>query len=163
MTMPATLTKVLAAANWSRDDFNNWKRRVGFSTDMPETSPGVAQELSRENALEVAYLAALSKTGAEPFNAKLRVEQWLRAEKRGKLSGGWAANPQSREAAAAYGQPFRNFAKADVGKLSVSLPNVLPNAPIPNASRDSKPATILVLIDLAEITRRIDTLFKDGR
>ena len=163
MTMPATLTKVLAAANWSRDDFNNWKRRVGFSTDMPETSPGVAQELSRENALEVAYLAALSKTGAEPYNAKLRVEQWLREEKRGKLPGAWAANPQSLEAAAAYGLPVRNFAKADLAKLSGSLPRVLPNSPIPNASRHSKPATVLVLIDLAEITRRVDVLFEEGR
>ena len=157
--MAVTLTQVLSVANWSRDDFNNWKRRVGFSTDMPETTPGVAQELSQENALEIAFLAALSETGAEPFNVKLRVEQWLREEKRGKLLGGWAANPKSLEARAAYGLPVRNFAKADVGKLSVSLPNVRANAPVPNAPRDSKPATVLVLIDLAEITRRIDALF----
>jgi len=158
--MPATLTQVLAAADWSRDDFNNWKRRIGFSTKMPETSPGVAQEFSRENALEVAYLAALSKTGFEPYICNLRVEQWLRDEKRGKLPGGWASNPQSVERS---GLPLRNFAKADVGRLAVGLPNVQPTAPMPNASRNSKPATVLVLIDLAEITRRIDALFDQRR
>jgi hypothetical protein len=159
--MAVTLTQVLRVAKWSRDDFNNWKRRVGFSTKMQETSPGVAQELSRQNALEVAFLAAISNTGAAPYNSKLRVEQWLREEKRGKLPEGWAANPQSLEALAAYGVPIRNFAKADAGKLALNLPDAQPNRPkLPNSMYESKPATVLVLIDLAEIVRRIDALFE---
>jgi DNA-binding transcriptional ArsR family regulator len=167
--MLATLTQVLGIANWSRDDFNNWKRRADFWTDMPPTTPGVAQELSRENALEVAFLAAVAEVGADPYyGTRLEVLRWLREEKSGKLTPAWAANPQAARAKALkggqpIGQGFRNFAEANVGKLALNLrdePTQIPRQG--KAGHETKPATVLVLIDRAEIVRRIDTLFEKG-
>jgi hypothetical protein len=159
-TMAVTLTQALDVAYWTRDDFNNWKRRVGFSTRMPETSPGVTQMLSRDNVLEIALLAAASEFRVEPAYAKYRVEHWLREEKRGTLPAAFAVNPQSLEAYAAYGLPVRSFAKAEVGKLALKLPDIQPKHEQRFKKREPRPATVLMLIDLAEIVRRVDALFE---
>lgn len=165
--MTATLTQVLSIANWSRDDFNNWKRRAGFWTYMPETTPGVAQELSRESALEIAFLAAVAEVGANPYyGTRLEVKRWLLEEKSGKFPPAWAANPQAARVKALkggqpIGQGFRNFAEANVGKLALTLPDEPAWLPTQGkAVRESKPATVLVLVNRAEIVRRIDELFE---
>ena len=65
----AALADVLTVAKYSRNDFNYLKRKNLLRTTFAETSQGAAADLSRENALEIAFIAALSRGGATPKRA----------------------------------------------------------------------------------------------
>lgn len=160
--MAPTLTDVLTIAECSRDDFNNWKRRGAFTTTLPEATPGVSQELSRKTALELAFLSALAAAGFEPMEVRRETARWLKEESAGTLAPAWAANPNSRrrgKPAVQLGMGFGDFATANVDGLSVMLADEIEGGYRDGPKGEHRPATVLVLIDRAEIVRRIDELY----
>src|SRR5690349_1061069 len=89
-----TLPEVLTIVQCTRDDFNNWHRRGILSTKFPKATAGIPRVVTRENALELAFLAALVKCGIEPLAASHEVQRWLYAERRSRVSRYWATNPR---------------------------------------------------------------------
>jgi len=53
----------------SRSDAENWLARLDLSTAYAPTVRGIPRNYSRENVLELAFLAALIKTGWPPRRA----------------------------------------------------------------------------------------------
>lgn len=85
------LTNVLEIAGTTRNAFNHWHRNNLLATNFAKTTPGVALELSRENALDIAFMTALTQIGYKPGQAKPYVQRWLQEEREGILKPYWAS------------------------------------------------------------------------
>lgn len=133
----ATLADVLGVAQYSRNDFNYLKRKNLLRTKFAETTQGTPADLSRDNALEIAFIAALSRGGATPKRAALFADRLRIAV----LNG---------ERRAWYVFPDGNFTKTkwsdapDLERLSVELGS-----------------HILTSVCVEEIVRRVDKLFSE--
>jgi hypothetical protein len=74
----ANLTDVLEVSGATRNEFNYWVKKGYLMTRLAETSAGVARDISRENALEIAFLRALTHAGYSPRAAVKIVASWLK-------------------------------------------------------------------------------------
>ena len=84
---------ILRALGTTRNAVNYW-RAAGFITSaLPPTSAGVPQELTRENALEIAFMAVLTASGVAAAKAAMIVPRWLQDEREGQLSPTAATRP----------------------------------------------------------------------
>lgn len=133
----AALADVLKVAEYSRNDFNYLKRKNLLRTPFGETVAGVPSDLTRENALEVAFIAALSRGGATPkraaiFADRLRINV-LRGEKRA-----WYVLPAGDFKTTKWSD------EPDLRRLSIELKS-----------------HILVAVCVEEIVRRVDKLFSE--
>ena len=167
--MSPTLSEVLPIAKCSRDDFQNWRRRDGFSTELPPTKAGVAQELTRENALELSFVSVLTSAGYEPAEAKREAARWVKEEAQGTLAQAWATNPLSarrlpgRIAGVRKAADRRSLSADAINSLWIDLPDQIESGWVGEADKnEAQRATALVLIDRAEIVRRVDQLFADA-
>jgi len=61
----------------SRTDAENWLSRLPLSTEYAPTVRGVPRDYSRENVLELAFLAAMIRTGWPPRKAVRIVRELL--------------------------------------------------------------------------------------
>jgi hypothetical protein len=161
--MAPTLSEVLSVVECTRDDFNNWKRRDILATRLPNSRAGVAQEISRKTALEMAFLSALISGGFDTASAAAEVAKWLREEASGKLAAGWAGNPR-RPGADNLGLAFGGLEKLTFFDLAAALSDDDDTGYV-GGSRGGEfaPATMLVIIDRAEIVKRVDHLYAERR
>jgi hypothetical protein len=166
--MPQTvaLGAVLPLAACTRDDFNNWRRRGIYRSSLPETRKGVPQELGRNNALELAFLAAIIRAGFDPLDAKIEVSRWIKELSAGKLAPAWVANPRRKRTstAAALGLGFGTFNETNIYAVAgiSGLNDAGPGDESgwnDEAPKQVPPAAVLVFVNRAEIIRRIDNLF----
>ncbi|MCW5704104.1 MAG: hypothetical protein KIT82_16160 [Bradyrhizobium sp.] len=157
--MPPTLSEVLSVVECTRDDFNNWKRREILGTRLPNSRSGVAQEISRKTALEMAFLSALISGGFDTATASIQTAKWLREEATGKLTPAWAGNPRNKQSI-----EFGGFDKQTCEGLAAALADQI-EAGYVGAEKTGEfmPATMLVVIDRAAIVRRVDRLYSEQR
>lgn len=69
----------------SRTDVENWRDRVHLWTEYEPTTPGVAQNYSRENVLEMAVIAAMKKAGCPLRSASAYAGMVIRGHRNGDL------------------------------------------------------------------------------
>lgn len=159
--MAPTLQDVLAVARCTRDDFQNWARRKIFSTKFPKTTAGVARHLTRENALELAFISALVQSGIEPSRASDTVKRWLDAERNDGLTRFWAFNTREKKIAlknlGAMGCSFQSIREANFESLARRLPDPAPIDGTIDRKRDE--ATAIIIINRGKIVRSVDELF----
>lgn len=155
------LPEVLEVADMERVEFENLHRHEHLSKQI--RSKGGRFEITREQALEIAFMGALCRVGFKPSNARSEVARWLKQHRAGKLEAMWAANPR---------RPFEPDDGLGVGYDDRSFTfDVMSNAD-PDQSEDTgyaadkmaraastKKAVQIVFIDRAEILRRVDELF----
>jgi hypothetical protein len=154
--MPS-LAKALEEHETTRDAFNGWIRNGALSTDF-STSPGVRRDLTRENAIEIGFMAALARAGVDMKYRRELAEIWLRFLRQEKLPSLYIFDRDrvERRVTAHFGETlsdvFWRLAKPKSGFLA--------------AKDDSWPSrfegrlpTDIVVINLEEIVRRTDDLF----
>ena len=146
--MPLTTTRLTAIAGVSRDALNKImaSERGGLGTEIPYTIPGAARTFTRDNGLEVAFIAALGRVGMTSAEARKLSYTWVERSRAGQLATYWAWNPGARDPDAcqlefgeAIPHPDLAFMLADSG----------PDDP-------GQPAAAVVVIDRGEIVRRIE-------
>ncbi|GEO16001.1 hypothetical protein [Microvirga aerophila] len=64
-----TAAEILTVVRASQRDIENWIARLDLSTEFKETVRGRARLFSRENALELAFIATFVRGGASPSKA----------------------------------------------------------------------------------------------
>lgn len=149
------LVKVLEAAECPRDQFNNFRRRGHLTVALSER-PRVM--ITREGALEIAFLAVLGECGVPPRLAAYFVSEWLQRERAGQL---WETVAIS----------------LDTGKVSSVHPEdrietlfEMTRTPAAGWTGDVKNkqslrgrrSSAVAVVDLAEKVRRIDALFDEA-
>lgn len=151
------LTPTLKAAGISRNQFNQWAGLMRnsdriFQTRFKQTDPGVARDLSFENALEVCLVAAGVRAGLDARDAAVRAGGWIKAHKAGKLPPMIALNPASAQ----------ELPIGDPGRPLNSLHGMLPDRAPAGWRGDPAvidAASVLAIINLTEIVRRTEALF----
>ncbi len=157
MAPSLSLQSVLAAARCNRDDFNNWNRRGILNTRVTKTTTGVARTMTRENALELAFLAALTQSGFEPQFASVEVKRWLDFETRDALPRYWFCNPRSKKLPLS-GEWRRVASFQHLSEINLrALLKQLGDAPEGDEPKGLSAST-LIFIDRGEIVRRVDAL-----
>jgi hypothetical protein len=164
--MPPILSEVLAASNTTRDSFNGWKKRNLLREEVPETRPGVARQMTRGAALEVAFMSALTRAGFEPADASVVASEWLNADRAGTLGAVFLLNTTTGTGRLLPEYILNEPADALLTVLDLSDTTegrIIPDGePLYDRDRDApKPATGLNIIYVAEIVRRIDALFSE--
>lgn len=143
------LTEALTLAQTTRNAFNYWLRAGLLSTTFTETQPGVARVLSRENILEIAFMSAATEIGMPPREASGFVAGWLAKERSGR--------PQKFHAQrGGKGNWVVLNDDAPVEMVSAILGRKAPG------EESSSRVTVFSIIDLEEITRRVDSLVERG-
>lgn len=143
------LTEALALAQTTRNAFNYWLRAGLLSTAFTETQPGVARALSRENTLEIAFMSAAAEVGMPPREASGFVAGWLAKDRSGR--------PQKFHA--------QRGGKGNWVVLNEDAPVEMISAILGRSTPEevaSSRATVFSIIDLEEITRRVNALFERG-
>lgn len=160
----ARLMQIAEAAGTSYDFIDSLIRRKLLMTPLGEAGPGVARVFTRENALEIAFIAALVSIGHAPMVAAAIAGEWLSLHARGALAGWWVQNRVSGKAL---------FLKSALGKITV--PQLFEDGLLADndgegalasecddeheSPADYRPATRIAIIHVAEIVDRVDTLF----
>jgi hypothetical protein len=141
-----TLSDALRAHDASRDSFNNWLRKGSLRTDFA-TAPGVARQLSRENSLEIGFMAALERASV-PFNHRSSLaENWLRKARAGRLPAMVVVDRARPEV------PVNILP----GETCDGLMSRLAKQIVAGTVEGREP-TDLTIVNLAEIVRRVDAL-----
>jgi len=168
----ASLTEVLRIARTTRNAFNYWRRAGLLSTPFKETTAGVAGDLTRSNALEVALMASLIATGFSPKQTKKIVAEWLRAEAVGELPS-IVAHLQYSPNTPDHIPLLGISDEKDIDKIAYLLGGITEkNFPehwkdqatfgtylIDEDAAPAPSATAFAIIRLAEIVNRVDELF----
>jgi hypothetical protein len=153
--MSPTLQEIAAVAGCDYDFINNRIRRGDLTTKLKPVEPPTAREFTRQNALEIAFLSALVDIGYKPLDAKRRTKEWLRLEKDDELHPYWAEN-RKRGCGEFFSNPELGF---------VDLSTMLSDGIGGGWGKDEGEhlnATHIAVIHVAEIVRRVDTLFPRG-
>jgi hypothetical protein len=151
--MPS-LTEALNNARTTRNAFNYWMREGALKTEYAETTPGVARELSYENTLEIAFVAALTRAGLTPIDAGERAQQMITYAKEGVLPAFYVLNPIT---GGAY--HFDDLG-ADLRALTNPLREQRPSSGW-SQDHEGEGLTQIAIINCREIERRVESLCKD--
>jgi hypothetical protein len=149
--MTLTTARLCAVAAISRDALNKIMDpdRGGLRTAIPPTAPGAARGFTRENGLEVAFIAALGRAGVVSRGARAFAAEWVAKAAAGRLERYWTCNPgaaRGLEAAAAHLEYTEPIPYPD---LAFMLADGGPGEPRASAAG-------LVTIDRHELVRRVD-------
>jgi hypothetical protein len=160
--MAPTRKEVAAAAGCDVDFVSNTLNRGLLTTKLAETTAGVSRDLSRPNALELAFIAALVAIGYSPTEASAVAVDWLKREKKHELPAYWVENSRTRVGA------LMSDAPKDIEGALVMFPDDEGSGDLAEEGVDPfslpddfAPATCLSIIHVAEIVRRVDRLFAE--
>lgn len=153
------LAPVLDAAHISRNQFNDWMGLLRRSTKLLRTKfratePGVARDLSLENAIEIGFMAAVVRAGKSAEGAVPLVSEWIAQEKVGKLKQFIVFNQLTGESF-----EFDNFGRFH--QLFGGIPDFEDDTGY--SDRDRKPtktATQVSIIDRGRIVADMKDLFR---
>jgi hypothetical protein len=155
--MPA-LKDLLPVVMLDEDTVENWMRRTPavLGTTYAPGVRGRPRELSRENALELGFLAALRALGFDLTSAGELAARWIEEDRRGTLRRYVAVNPLARKTYAynaGQGDTFDEWA--------VALPNQGESGwrGNPETMTSRQDATVIARINLGALVERIDALF----
>jgi hypothetical protein len=65
-----TLSSVLREFGCTRSAYEYWSAKKYLKTKFHETTQGASREASRDNAIEVSLMTALTKAGIHPYDAQ---------------------------------------------------------------------------------------------
>lgn len=68
-----------------KSTFNKWLERGNLKTEFPPSQQGVAREFTKQNALEVSFLTALTNAGFDVGDAECHVDALMLGYKKNKL------------------------------------------------------------------------------
>jgi hypothetical protein len=151
------LTEVLNASFTTRNAFNHWQRGRFLSTSYADTKAGSARKLSRENALEIAFFAALTQGGIAPGEAKIHVRQWLECEASGNLDRFWVATQGRPGVSTSFDEDV------NIGVIADLLKELADGITVKVGKDRRKPPFQISVIDRAGIVGNIDTLIAETR
>lgn len=159
------INNVCNAFGATKNDFSNMKIRGVFITPFAKGTPGQPLQLSRENALEFGFRLMLNATGQEQGSREATIKLLLRAAKNPKSSEMiWACNPTKQ---ASRGGHHEAFAEGDLVPTRASLLDLLRGLPDTDESgwaqgqkRIQPVASALIIVNVGEVVRRVDELFK---
>ncbi|MBI3672584.1 MAG: hypothetical protein HY245_03995 [Rhizobiales bacterium] len=83
--MEVIFSQVAGVAGCTLNQLNAWSLRGLLKTKLLPTTAGVARKFTRKNALELAFLAAISDAGMPLELAPQLVRRWLREAGKGIL------------------------------------------------------------------------------
>lgn len=159
------LPAALPVLGTDRNGFNHWFR-MGRSEDgskvwrtkFKPVSPPAPRELTRDNCLEIAFFLRLQPIYALNHKAALaatvgRTENWLERARTGDLGNFWIFDPDRRMP---RNDGFLN-GKESLEALAL-LMRPLVNVPAP--AWKPLEASEIIIINVAEIVRRVDALFE---
>lgn len=145
------LPAVLRAIGGTRNRVNKWKAAGYLSHDVPESSPGIPSEVTREAALEIALMTALTRTGHRPASAHSLVTIWLltrRGEIKGReMAGIFVTDPISEGTTF----PSRNTTLGEISERLATLVK-MPTGPIRRKS------FVQIVVCVEDIIKLIDVL-----
>jgi hypothetical protein len=154
--MPPTLSQVLEATGTSKDAFNGWRRRELLREELPETTQGVARQMTRKAALELAFMSALTAVGIDASDAANRTRIYLVYERDGQLKDWMLYDPVTdkekyRSNKNAAGESTKAIAETSLAKNQAYR--------LGDPEPKSKPSTRFVVVHLTGIVQQIDALF----
>lgn len=156
----ADLTTVLMVARATRNMFNHWALTTNvLRTEYQPTVKGRPRNLTFENALEIAFMAALARGNLTPKDAAEIASHWIDENQRGQLAPFFAMNLNT---GAGYGfsnqqLPLSSFARplADSTGCEASGWTAGPL----ESTADETVFSEIVVINRREIVRRVAALF----
>ncbi|MGJ0512403.1 hypothetical protein [Methylocystis sp.] len=143
----ATRQEVADAAGCTPEFISNCVNRNVLLTPLGETTAGVARDFSFDNALELAFIAALVVIGYSPIDAAIKAAEWRALEAEGELLAFWAENARTRQGV------LMSKAPKDLAALAATFQD--------RSGRHYEPATALAIIHVREIVKRVEALFAD--
>jgi hypothetical protein len=152
-----TLAATLAKHGTTRDAFNGWLRGHQLSTGF-DTKQGATRDLTRENAIEIGFMAALARAGVEMNYRGVVAMAWLRMLREGTLPA-MAALDRGRPQRPTYIQ-LGETVEGLFLRLAIFKSGFV-DGDDEHTHRPAKP-TEVVLINLAEIVNRAEQLFTTG-
>lgn len=161
MTKTYDMKALETITGYTRDGLVKLMARVEFSSDFPTGRQGQRTLYSRENAVELGFVCALLRSGANTADARAIAADWLQREIVGKRPNFWAFNPKDgfSDVNGVRGIPFTDDTMR-VRDLHVALSDDSPSGwvgdPVPTGTQ--RDAAVIVIIDMTEIIRRVDEL-----
>jgi hypothetical protein len=135
-----TSAEILTIVDASQRDIENWVSRLKLSTEFHETVRGRARLYSRANTLELAYIAALVRGGAELSKAAV-------------FAAGFVRHAQGND----WKKSLREWFVFPSGDLRRGIGSN--NVDIAAIQKEFGSVT-LTLINVGELVRRVNSLFK---
>lgn len=136
-----TAAELVTALDATPRDIENWVSRLTLSTRYQKTRQGSARLYSRENALELGFIAALVRGGATPARAAMFAETFLRDIRHSP-------------------RPLQEWFVFPAGKLESGTGSEKPDL---DALAKQFGTVTLSFVRLREVVRRVDALFADAR
>jgi hypothetical protein len=135
------MAEILSTIGASSHDVENWTRTLHLSTKFQPTISGRARLFSRDNVLELAFLAAFTRAGAKPATCVA------------------FAAAMVRDATNQIGGPFEWLAFT-AGDLNSATPfdDFSPKA-FAKIAKKLSPA-VIALVAVGETVRRVNALFE---
>lgn len=149
--MSLTTARLCAIAGVSRDALNKIMDpdRGGLASPIPPTQPGAARLFTRENGLEVAFIAALGRAGMVSYTARAFAAAWVEKAAACRLERYWTWNPRDDQGLGAAHLQLEYTDPIPYPDLAFMLADSGPEEP-------SRPAAELVTVDRMEIVRHVD-------
>jgi hypothetical protein len=153
------LPDVLRSVGGTRNKLNKWIAGGYLAHDIPKGWPGIPSEITRDAALEIAFMTVLTSAGFPPAKASETARDWLTHRGRGaNLQFVCAINPRtSTYHPTAYRSDRPPLAEV-LNRLSeaVEIPSGRPFLG-PDKKLFRHPASV-ILINIGEVIQRIDAL-----
>jgi hypothetical protein len=152
-----TMRELVALSGASRDAINGWLPEM--TSDAPSTTQGVTREFTRENGLEICFVAALSRAKQPLRHCFVAARAWLDMESTGSLPAFWAWNSL---APIVEGTTIKGL-RISKGKMPVEAIFYDLAEPVaswgPSDGEATKP-NMVSIIPLADIVRKVDAVEK---
>lgn len=145
--MAPTRQEVADVAGCSAEFVSNLVHRDVLMTELAPTTAGAARDFSFDNALEIAFIAALAAIGYSPIDAAVKAAEWRALEAEGKLAAWWVENARTRQGS------LMSRAPKDLAALAATFQD--------RSGRHYEHATALAIINVREIVKRVEALFAD--
>jgi hypothetical protein len=145
----------------SKDSFSRWLERGYLCTKFPPSRQGVQREYTRENAVEVGFMTALTRVGYDPSEAAPIIAKWMKGLKSGGMPWLFCLNTHTGDyleyGDAHWDMSIRNLLAPlpdDGGTGAFVADDDEP--PSHDEPADTQPAVALKLVFPAEIVARVD-------
>jgi len=147
------LPRVLRFVGGTRNKVNKWKAAGYLSRTLKEGSPGVPTIVSRDAALEIAFMSVLTESGFSPKDSNAFANELLARQTSKSAPRYCLINP--RNSLIYYAQRLEDIGPR-IREITESVDE--PTVGERNGVAAERPASSLVLINIGELTRRIKSL-----
>ena len=142
-----------------KDTFNKWLLRGNLKTDFPASRQGVTREFTKENALELSFLTALTNAGFDVGEAEYHVNELMRGYRKNRLPMVTYFNHRTGES-----QSIMNSDTIGLNDCAIALPDDVEAGDMPTDDESdfedpTIPAAAITAIFPRSIAARVDKAF----